>query len=135
MFRSVEYITVIFGTEKQVSKFFDILFSRCRSSFFMKYRVESLIMQGATPRNCYRCDMVARCCYQSLMGVICIRKTLWYISAPRNLQRFCRNADGGATWRLYYEHCFRGIHSKQVTVENFHESKTHQWLSCFWARR
>jgi hypothetical protein len=41
-----------------------------------------------------------------------------YISAHRQLERFRRNADEGATSWLYYEGCLQGTQAKQTTTEN-----------------
>jgi hypothetical protein len=61
-----------------------------------------------------------------------IHNTLRYVSTPCQLDWVCENADGGATWWLYYESCFQGIHTKQITTKYIYKNKTQQQCSHQW---
>jgi hypothetical protein len=49
--------------------------------------------------------------------------TFRYVSAPRQLERVRRNADGSPTWQLHYKSCSQGICTKQITQQ----WRSHQW--------
>jgi hypothetical protein len=71
----------------------------------------------------------------STLSVIYIYNKHRHVSAHCQLEEVCKNADRGATWRLYYETCLQGIHTKQITTGSLHKSTTQQWHLHQWVRR